>query len=182
MIRYIVLDASPLGLLTQREGVAMADACRQWVDDCLARGARIYVPEIADYEVRRELLRAGKSSGIARLDAFIAAEPSRYLPITTAAMRQAALFWAEARRRGQPTAPDPALDADTILASQAATLDAPTGRRHRRHFERRPLESICGRRTMGPDYTMRPFRPRSRVSGTRAAVGGYFTGYPVPRG
>jgi len=84
-----------------------------------------HVPAIADYEVRRELLRAGKSSGIARLDAFIAAEASRYLTITAVALRQAAFFWADARRRGQPTAPDPALDADCILAAQAATLDAP---------------------------------------------------------
>jgi|CXWL01.1.fsa_nt_gi predicted nucleic acid-binding protein len=125
MIQFILLDASPLGLVTQRKGVALADACRRWVDDCLARNAKILVPEIADYEVRRELLRADKSAGMVRLDEFNAAEHDRYLPITTAVMRLAASFWAEARRRGQPTAPDPSLDADSILAAQAATLDAP---------------------------------------------------------
>lgn len=127
MIHSIVLDASPLGLLTQREGVRAADHCRRWMDHCLARGARIIVPEIADYEVRRELMRAGKIAGIARLDEFIAADPARYLPITTAAMRLAARFWADARRRGLPTAPDASLDADCILAAQATTLDAPPG-------------------------------------------------------
>ncbi len=79
------------------------------------------VPEISDYEVRRELLRAGKIRGIERLDALIA--QANYLPITTKAMRQAAAYWAAARQQGQPTAPDPALDSDVILAAQAATLN-----------------------------------------------------------
>lgn len=37
---------------------------------------------------------------------------------------QAAVFWAQARQAGRPTAPDLALDADAILAGQAATLRA----------------------------------------------------------
>ena len=78
------------------------------------------VPEIADYEVRRELIRARRSVGIDRLDAFI--NRVEYLAITTSAMRQAAEFWAEARQQGRPTAADPALDGDVILAAQAATL------------------------------------------------------------
>jgi hypothetical protein len=51
----------------------------------VAGGARVVVPEIADYEVRRELLRAGKSKGVAQLDAL--SQLLEYLPITTAAMR-----------------------------------------------------------------------------------------------
>lgn len=42
--------------------------------------------------MRRELLRANKARGIARLDEL--SQLLEYLPITTAAMRQAALFWA----------------------------------------------------------------------------------------
>ena len=96
------------------------------------------VPEITDYEVRRELIRARRTTGIARLDALIA--HIGYLAITTSAMRQAATFWAEARQRGQPTAADAALDGDVILAVQAATLDrrdvivATTNTRHLSRF------------------------------------------------
>ena len=78
------------------------------------------VPEISDYEVRRELLRAGKVRGIAHLDRSHIT--LGYLVITTPAMRQAAEFWAQARRQGQPTAPDLALDGDVILAAQATVL------------------------------------------------------------
>jgi hypothetical protein len=58
----------------------------------VARGRRVIVPEIADYEVRRELLRANRVSGLARLDGL--ARLLEYLPLTTAAMRQAVVFWA----------------------------------------------------------------------------------------
>ena len=47
-----------------------------------------------------------------------------YLPITTAAMHKAALFWARARQQGQPTAGDKTIDGDMILAAQAMTLSA----------------------------------------------------------
>src|SRR5205823_2893331 len=75
---------------------------------------------IADYEVRRELLRAGLVKSIRRLDQLKATVG--FLPITSDAMLKAAEFWAEARRRGRPTAHEKTLDADAILAGQAATL------------------------------------------------------------
>ena len=81
------------------------------------------VPEITDYEVRRELLRTGRWSSIRRLDAL--AKATEYLPITTAAMQRAAELWAQARQQGQPTAGDNTIDADMILAAQALTLGVP---------------------------------------------------------
>ena len=80
------------------------------------------IPEIADYEVRRELLRANKTRSLDRLNALKSA--LGYLPITTQVMLRAAELWAQARNMGKPTASDQALDADMILAAQAALLIA----------------------------------------------------------
>lgn len=85
-------------------------------------GRRIIVPEIADYEIWRELRRAGKLAGIARLDAFNTARADRYLPLTTATVRLAADLWAQARNAGVPTADIQALDGDVLIAAQALSL------------------------------------------------------------
>lgn len=90
-----------------------------WLVGLRREGVRVIVPEIADYELRRELIRAG--SGTERLDAL--EDRLVYLPITTPVMRQAARLWADARNRGRPTAPDPALDCDVILAAQTLTVE-----------------------------------------------------------
>ncbi len=120
MSPIVLLDAGPLGLVTNPKASPMADQCNRWLEALLVQGTRVLIPEIADYEVRRELLRAGKVRGVAQLDQFKRA--LGYLPLTTETMLQAAAFWAQARRQGQPTADDKALDADVILAAQAATL------------------------------------------------------------
>jgi predicted nucleic acid-binding protein len=120
--RIVLLDAGPLGLLSNPARSTEVLTCNQWLVTLIAGGARVIIPEIADYEVRRELQRANKVAGIARLDSL--AQRLEYLPLTTAAMRQAAQFWAQARQQGRPTAPDNALDGDVILAAQAVTLGA----------------------------------------------------------
>ena len=89
----------------------------------LSRGTRVIIPEIADYETRRELLRAGKTTSVSRLDALEGTV--EYLPLTTTAMRRAAILWAEARRQGRPTADPKALDGDVILAAQVLAMDLP---------------------------------------------------------
>ena len=60
----ISLDSGPLSLVTFPKPAAEADACKRWLADRLAAGARVVVPEIVDYELRRELLRAGKVEGL----------------------------------------------------------------------------------------------------------------------
>jgi hypothetical protein len=116
----VLLDAGPLGLVTNPRATLESQRCKRWLIDLLSQGIRVLVPEIADYEVRRELLRAGKSRGLAHLDQLKVT--SGYVPLSTPAMLQAAAFWAQARQQGQPTAPDLALDADVILAAQAVVL------------------------------------------------------------
>ena len=68
MARIVVLDAGPLMLTSKPRGLAPADRCRAWIHALDAAGARVEVPEIADYEVRRELLRVGAPAALKRLD------------------------------------------------------------------------------------------------------------------
>lgn len=121
MSRVIILDAGPLGLVTNPKLSSESVACAQWLQTQVTSGNRAIIPEISDYEVRRELLRANKTKGLARLNDL--ANFIEYLPLTTAAIRQAAKFWAQARQKGQPTAGDNTIDGDMILAAQAVTLE-----------------------------------------------------------
>jgi predicted nucleic acid-binding protein len=125
MSRTIFLDAGPLGLLTNPARSAQTVACLRWAVDMMTAGHRLLVPAIADYEVRRELERAGKTSGIAALDAWNSAYPGRYLLLTEAAMRLAAKLWAQARNTGIPTADPKSLDADVLIAAQALDMGLP---------------------------------------------------------
>jgi predicted nucleic acid-binding protein len=75
------------------------------------------LPEIVDYELRRELIRGRKKNGLARLDAL--KSDLTFLRLDSDMLLKAAEFWAEARWRGQPTAHPESLDVDVILAAQA---------------------------------------------------------------
>lgn len=116
MTTAIFLDSGPLGLLVH-SNAEQARACLEWLDACLAGDCRVVIPEIADYEVRRELIRQAKSKSLLRLDELQGVLD--YQPLTTAAMRKAAELWAEARATGRPTSDRHALDADVILCAQA---------------------------------------------------------------
>ena len=119
MPKVILLDAGPLGMVTHpRQNTDIVE----WLKKILASGAVVLVPEIADYEVRRELIRAKKFKGIKRLEDL--KQAIGYLPINTQVMLLAAEFWARARNEGFPTADNKALDADVILAAQAQSYDS----------------------------------------------------------
>ncbi|NER98376.1 MAG: type II toxin-antitoxin system VapC family toxin [Symploca sp. SIO1B1] len=120
MNRVILLDTGPIGLITNPKLSSQSVACNQWLQSHLKAGNSVSIPEIADYEVRRELLRANKKKGLTRLDAL--SQLLEYLPITTASMRKAAELWAQARQQGQPTAGDKTIDSDMILIAQAMIL------------------------------------------------------------
>jgi toxin FitB len=74
------------------------------------------VPEIADYELRRELLRKGNQKSIDRLNKL---SQICLIPLTPETMRKAAELWAWVRNQRKPTASNDSLDGDVILAAQA---------------------------------------------------------------
>jgi len=117
----VLLDSGPPGLVTHpyaTRGPALA--CNQWLDRILESGVKVHVPEIADYETRREALRRRQYNSLANLDGLI--ESLTLIVITTATLHRAAELWAQARQRGRPTADPAALDGDAILAAQAQLL------------------------------------------------------------
>jgi len=139
--RYLLLDSGPLGLVTLPRLATEVVAMNQWLIDCLSSGDAVLVPASIYYELRRELLRARKTLGLARLDAFVQADPNRYLALTDEALRLAAELWAQARQQGRPRSSELDLDIDVILAAQALVLGAggkvivvTTNPRHFRQF------------------------------------------------
>lgn len=103
-----------------------------WLRSALA-AREVLISEVADYELRRELLRIGAPRSIAHLDEL--ARELRYVPVTTATWRAAARLWAALRQAGRVTAPPEALDADVLIAAQALAEDATVVTSNVRHFE-----------------------------------------------
>ena len=123
MSAAILLDAGPLGLLSNPHGTPSSIAARAWLLDLHQAGFHIIVPEITDFEVRRKLVRGQRFRAVTMLDALGATYD--YLPITTVVFRRAADLWADARNLGLPTASLQALDCDVILAAQFLELSFP---------------------------------------------------------
>lgn len=121
-MKVILLDAGPLGLISNPNISPEAEASRAWLKEQVAQGTQVFIAEIADYEVRRELLRANKTAGVTRLD--LLKQSLIYAPLTTSIMLKAAEFWAQARQMGKPAAHNLRLDADMIIAAQAALFIA----------------------------------------------------------
>lgn len=120
MTPIILLDSTPVGLITNPKATLLAIECQQWLNSLLDRQYHVVLPEIIDYEVRRELLRANKINSLRRLNTL--KSELTYLPITTEVMLKAAEMWAQVRQQGKPTADNQALDGDVILAAQALLL------------------------------------------------------------
>lgn len=117
----VLLDSGPLGLATNPRVTAASEESTRWLKRLIASDHVVMIPEIVDYELRRELLRARMSKALSILEAL--ALQLIFVPITTPVMRQAAEFWAVARQRGMPTAVDAALDIDMILAAHAVVIE-----------------------------------------------------------
>jgi predicted nucleic acid-binding protein len=115
--RLIVLDTGPLGMLSNPAATPLNKTAKAWLENLLEQNIVVALPEIADYEVRRELLLHSKTASLAKLDELV--DNLDFIPFTRQATLLAAKFWAEARRSGNPTAAPQALDCDVLLAAQA---------------------------------------------------------------
>ncbi|MDQ2687610.1 MAG: hypothetical protein M3Y28_07070 [Armatimonadota bacterium] len=120
MSKVIFMDAGPLGIITNPKypPAPLTIAVVQWGLRLSQAGHRLVVPAIADFEVRRELLRAGKLDSVTALDLWSAAQPDRYLPLTDDALRLAAQLWAQARNAGSLPADPKELNGDVLIAAQ----------------------------------------------------------------
>ncbi len=121
----VFLDTGPLGILTNPRRPPETVSALTWAVSMRRAGHRFVVPAIADYEVRRELERAGKTQSLVALDTWNNATPSAYLPLTDSALRLAAKLWAQARNAGTPTADPKELDGDVLIAAQALDMGLP---------------------------------------------------------
>lgn len=122
MTWVVFLDTGVLGFVTHPNATPDATRCTTWLKDLLKYGAKVCIPEICDYELRRELVRRAPRERAAqqaldKLDALKSALD--YVPIRTDMMGRAAVLWAEARNIGRSTADPNSLDIDVILAAQA---------------------------------------------------------------
>ena len=137
----LVLDTGILGQLCYLKPVQNL-LVAQRLDAVLHREremVHVFVPEIADYELRRKLfhlISKGQASpnSLQRLDSLESF--LEYLPLDTATMRHAAELWAISRQNGLPTADVQALDGDVILAAQALAVDGVIITSNRKHLER----------------------------------------------
>jgi predicted nucleic acid-binding protein len=77
----------------------------------------VILPEIIDYELRRELLLQGFGDSVRLLDQL--RKDLTYVWFRDGVLDRAAGLWADLRRRGLPTADDRRLDVNVILAAQA---------------------------------------------------------------
>jgi len=118
MNKPILLDAGPLGRIAHPRP---NKEILVWLQGIFSAGIEVIIPEIVDYEVRRNLLLADLKKSVERLDQL--KESLIYVPISTSIMLKAAELWAESRKAGQPTADPKELDGDVILAAQALAIN-----------------------------------------------------------
>ena len=121
MRRAVVFDTGILSALC-RTGNIPIDAleCDAWVKDLKINHWEVVLPGLADYEVRRELLRAKKINSLTMLNHLKLTH--KFLAIEDQHMLLAATLWANARNNRLGTADPKALDGDVILCAQALSI------------------------------------------------------------
>ncbi len=124
MVSVLVLDTGPAGMIAHPRP---NEEFSLWLQNALAAGSIVVLPEIVDYELRRNFkleIGRGKTSfqqSLKRLDEL--REVLTFLPIDSQIMLSAAEFWAAARLQHKPTGDPKELDGDAILAAQALQVE-----------------------------------------------------------
>jgi len=116
----VLLDSSPLGMLTNPNNTNKTKAITKWAISLRRAKVSIIVPEICDYELRRSLIRRNNQKAISKLDYLN--RNFGYLVLDTKTLQLAARFWADLRNKGLATTGDKELDCDVILAAQAVIV------------------------------------------------------------
>ncbi len=113
MTKAILLDSTPLGQITHPK---VKPEIREWLEKINQENINLLIPEIVDYELRRQLLLNNRFKSIARLDALI---ENRLVLINRETILKACELWAWIRQQGLPTADKNNIDGDVILSAQA---------------------------------------------------------------
>ncbi|HEY6333542.1 MAG TPA: hypothetical protein VI756_29745 [Blastocatellia bacterium] len=130
----ILLDSGPLGRLANPRATGESAQCLTWLETMITAEVRVMVPEICDYEIRRELLRINSAKSVAILDELRIR--LGLVALNRSTMLRAADLWAQTRKIGLPTAHDKALDVDVILAAQALEVNGIIATENAAHLNR----------------------------------------------
>ena len=125
----LLLDTAVLGEVCHPRKYADV---RMWLARAVTQHD-VLLSEVADYKLRRELLRIGSHRSLGRLDELT--RELTYVPMATSTWRAAAKLWATLRRAGTVTAAPNALDGDVLIAAQALAEGASVVTPNVRHFE-----------------------------------------------
>lgn len=152
----LVLDTGVLGQLCHPRKY---DDVRAWFASTVDT-YDFLLSEVADYELRRDLIRLGARRSLNRLDEL--GRELHYLPMSTPAWRSAAQLWAWVQRQPQNDLAAGGLDSHILIAAQARTATASVVTTHRHRFE--PLVQAYEPHELLPQGQQQPHPPRSALS------------------
>jgi toxin FitB len=115
-MKAVVLDSTPLGQITHPKSDPQV---KLWLNSLNQPDINLFIPEIIDYELRRQLLLDNRKKSLERLDALI---KNRLIALDRNCLLMACELWAWIRKQGLPTADKLSLDGDVILVAQSLSL------------------------------------------------------------
>jgi hypothetical protein len=152
----VVFDTGVLGIVTHPS--KRTSPCVQWFESLVAADVEIVVPEICDYELRREYILQNNLKAIGFLDGL--KQSAVFCKVDSDIWLAAAALWAQCRSAGKAMAGNAELDGDVLLIAtvNSMTLDpttvvATTNVKHiDQHLDARKWEDI----QVGPSETPTP--------------------------